>query len=44
MSVVWKKYQVFSRAVEAFLELLRQGDGMREPAAPHIMPLEHDKG
>lgn len=34
MSVVWKKYQVFSRAVEAFLELLRQGDGMRKPAAP----------
>lgn len=27
MSVVWKKYQVFSRAAEAFLELLRQEDG-----------------
>lgn len=30
MSVVWKKYQVFSRAAEAFLELLRQEGGGRK--------------
>ena len=30
MSVVWKKYQVFSRAAEAFLELLQQESGPKE--------------
>lgn len=30
MCVVWKKYQVFSRAAEAFLELLRQEDRPEE--------------
>ena len=36
MSVVWKKYQVFSGASEKFLELLRQTGG--ELDRPHEMP------
>ncbi len=43
MSVVWKKYQVFSRAAEAFLEILQQESGPEEQPHFQAMPFRHGK-
>lgn len=43
MSVVWKKYQVFSGVSQKFLELLRQ-ESSRTTAADSSMPFGHENG